>query len=406
MREIPHLSMKKLLSLEIAVFLAGVFFSIAILQIGAVLLFLTAFRIYYLKLREKQHEFLDALALFYVLSGLLAVLFSPRPEYSMPAFMKSIIIATLIPALFFVRWDNRLSLTRFAAAVTLLATAASLAGFVHFFQGYERTAGFYGGYYTLAAMMVFTLPLGIGLIVDTQGYSRFLLIGAVVLQLAALWWTYTRSAFLALCVALAVGMLVLISRHRELFSLNVIARLAGLMAIPVILTLLVLSSPDPRINPFRHESEIKSENLDLTSGRSEIYQDAQRIIGSDFAHRAWKNILIGHGLRSRELLVNSQFRSWESDYLEVYMNQGILGLAILLGLYIALFLRVRIIFKMPPRGRKYFLVITLLVSTVGFWIMSFFTLQMQSISGSSLFVFLFMAWELAGQKDTPELLKQ
>ncbi|OPX34434.1 hypothetical protein B1H10_03680, partial [candidate division KSB1 bacterium 4484_188] len=167
-----------------------------------------------------------------------------------------------------------------------------------------------------------------------------------------------------------------------------------IITVPLLIIVLIFSSRDSRINPWVSPEKATTTTSDLTSGRGEILRDARHLIQEDWQIANWQAMLFGHGLRSRKILFRSQFRSWESDYLEVFINQGTVGLLLLLGIYYFFLRRVYFILQSREAHPQLWFIKGVAISALAFWLMSFLTLQIQSISSGAIFVFLY-SWMIA-----------
>ncbi len=257
-------------------------------------------------------------------SGLLAfAIAAPRPG-----------VRELVPFLILCAWPaivrawprGQLSLRRWAWGFTGVATLAALAGGVRHFAGVERTYGFYGGYFTLAVLLAVALPIGCGLWATTRDRrASWWLAVALVVQLVALWWTGTRSAYLAFLVAHAIWWLTSVRRVPK--------RSLATLALPVLLLGFLARSSDSRLNPVRNAPNPREITEDLSSGRLGIMRDAAVQWSAAWHLGAVGRLLFGYGLESRGRLVGGAFKSWESDWLQALMDQGIFGVACLAWVY-------------------------------------------------------------------------
>jgi len=246
----------------------------------------------------------------------------------------------------------------------------------------ERAYGFYGGYFTLATIMAFTIPLSAGYALASAGIRRKLILISLLLQTLALWYSYTRTAFLA--VIAGMGLWFLFSLYRALREKNTLRIRPALWLLlpPVLLLILIFTSSDPRINPLAGPlpAQTAVQQQDFSSGRQSIWADARRIIAQDWQEKNWLPILLGHGARSRQRLIGNQYTSWESDYLQAYMNHGLLGLLIVLGVYFY-FLKnaYRTFLSNHPTQQG------IAIAALGFFLMSFLTLQLYSLNAAGIF---------------------
>ena len=184
-----------------------------------------------------------------------------------PHFM----ILSYFPLTYLIQNRRSFKTSQWLQWVLVLATLSAIVGIIFHFMGKERTTSTYGGYYTLANMMAWSIPLSIALLLESKGRKTLIYGVVIVMQLLALWWTYTRSAMLALVGVIGIWFLFccvqMISRKR-LPAKQQLLRWTFILSLPVLLAVFTLTSPDPRINPFA-----KSEN-----GQQEINELQQQWI--------------------------------------------------------------------------------------------------------------------------------
>jgi len=155
------------------------------------------------------------------------------------------------------------------------------------------------------------------------------------------------------------------------------------LSLPLLLVIFTLTSNNPRINPLVKNQIYNRENVDLTSGRESIMQDAYQVISEDLQKGQFKKFILGYGQHSRYRLVNNEFTSWESDYLQILMNQGIVGLAIILLLY--LYFLKRILRGLLSNNH---LLQGLAASGLTIFLMSFFTLKLTGWHSGAMFMII------------------
>lgn len=368
-------------------FVISIFVSLPVTQIAAILLFLVSV----LEYRREIYRKIPPLGILFfgmLISGLAGVIFSPAPAISAPALMRFV-----IPLGIFGIWqtmrDDKIR-QWLVKAIVLAGSAAALLGIVNFLKGLPRTQGFFGGYFTLATQMALSLPITVNWLQRQKGKWRAAANVALFVQLLALWWTFTRSAFLGVMLGCALVGLLEFVRGKGGFA----AKLRGVQlwwGVPLLIMLLIITSPDPRINPLAQDAKPATKTTqsgDFTSGRSSIIQDAVQILKDDLRKNQWDNILLGHGLRSRILLVESQFKSWESDFLEAMMNQGLIGLLLTLAIYLV------VAQQLIKRWRRQSVtgeLAGLTAALLAFMLMAMLTLQLQSLNAAAVFAFL-AAW--------------
>lgn len=366
-------------------FVISIFLSLPLTQMAAALLLvLSAFE--HRQRLFSQIPVLGYLFLFILISGIMAVFISPSPAVSTTALMRFV-----IPLGVFALWQtSREEKLRswLILAVILAGTAAATLGIFNYLRGMQRTQGFFGGYFTLATQMTLAIPLTVVWLQKQKGQMRAWANLALFVQLLALWFTFTRSAFLGLMVGGAVvGMLEFVKSKATMSGK--LKQVQLWWGIPLLLLLLILTSSDPRINPLSHPpasgQAVTTQSADLTSGRGSIIRDALHILKEDFQENRWGKLLLGHGLRSRLLLVESQYKSWESDFLEALMNQGMIGLLLTLAIYFWVLL---ILIRCWRRGDASGELSGLTVALIAYGVMSLLTLQLQSLNAAAVFTFL------------------
>ncbi|RMD90527.1 MAG: hypothetical protein D6813_09035, partial [Calditrichaeota bacterium] len=125
---------------------------------------------------------------------------------------------------------------------------------------------------------------------------------------------------------------------------------------------------------------------DLTSGRASIWRDAGRILQNDLNQMKLGYLLVGHGLKSRQRLVGNKYTSWESDYLQAMMDQGIVGLLLVLLFYFYMLQKaIRTVIWQTDRFLQAAGVVIFQL-----WIMSFFTLKVISFIDAAIWVVLYV----------------
>lgn len=365
-------------------FCAGFFISHILVQIGAVLFFLYTL---HLVLRRQRviTGLVPGMILVYLISGLYAFTVSGQSWSQPKDLMPHLVLFALIPV--GVEADRLLRPHRavWLEWIVYGAGLSALAGVINHFAGMPRTEGFFGGYFTLATLMTFTIPVSIGMMIHLSAARRLMVALSLVLQISALWWTETRSAFLGLFVGLdAWGLAVFLRWFRDcrLTALQKSLWIALFIALPIALGSAVLQSDNPRLNPFVQKENIQQN---FTSGRKSIVEDALGILRDDIREGRWTTLLIGHGLSSRKRLVDSPYRSWESDYLQALMNQGVVGLVLVCIIY-------GVFFKQTLKAllSKQYLSGALAAASLAFLVMSFLTLQLSGFNSAAIFVFLYV----------------
>jgi len=275
--------------------------------------------------------------------------------------------------------------------IIIFALFSALAGIKNHFTGVERTVGFYGGYFNLAGLMAFTIPITFGKYLSAVSGKKWYYFTNVMLQISALWWTFTRSAYLAIVLGFCFWILVFIfygMTGKLKISTGLFKIILNIGLVPFFLVIFILTSSDHRINPFQGSDNQKEEIIDsqdFSSGRRSIIDDAVNITSQEIEEGDFLALVFGHGLQSRQLLVDSPFTSWESDYLQALMDQGIVGLLIIIIMYFLLFTAI-----IRQKNILNFQNSALAVSGIGIFVMSFLTQRIISLASGGLFVILYL----------------
>ncbi len=370
----------------LATLIAGITISHILFQAAAV--FLLFYWFVEFRAGNSIHMSLMEKFLFlYFISGVFALFLTENPLGNLPHLMPHIILLSAIP----LNWrfsrdgfpeDALINLTLFFTSV------AALAGVGYHFAGSLRTHGFNGGYFTLASVMAFSIPIVLAESFRLhKGLSRNGMFLLSVVHLFAMWWTFTRSAFLGILGALTIWIAANVWQEvRKSGVLTLGATITARLTLIVLLFTLIFTARDSRINPLYNSppsAAVSAKSLDLTSGRASIYQDARHFLHQDWKEGHWINVLLGHGLNSRNRMVQSKFTSWESDYLQSLMNQGLVGLVLVIVIY-GLFLKRAFRSLLSDNWRQQ----GVGAAALAFWLMSFFTLKLTGFTDAAIFAVL------------------
>jgi hypothetical protein len=367
------------------IFIAGLFFTPLLLQAAAGIFFIIFLFLIFRKIRP-TFSLPHYLILCYLLSAIITFLTSAQSWYELPKFLPHFILLSYLPLSMLMK-RKEVKIDCWYHWIIFCAGLAALAGAVNFALGKDRTTTTFGGYFTLAALMSWSIPLTSGGFLENKFKKFYWYIPLLLLQLFALWWTFTRSAFLGLFAGFAVWFMQVLLRKQKLTK-SALIRWIVIFSLPLILLLLIFFSSDKRINPISPELQSQPSTLDLTSGRKGIILDALEILKSDINNQNIDRLLFGHGLSSYRRLVTSIFSSWESDYLEILMNQGLIGLFILLLLY---FYFLKAIWK--GLQSENIRLNSLAITGIVFVVMSFFTLKLCSWHSGGIFLITLLMLE-------------
>lgn len=345
--------------------------------------------------RHRRFKTIHWMLIAYALSAILAFGIAGHSLKQHSSLLSQLVLLGLIPLSLWMEDAGYPALRSWARWLVGLALLACLAGVYHHFQGMDRVKGFFGSYFTIAVLLVCTIPVSCGMLLSGKlDWRRAYYLPVLGLQLLTLWWTYTRSAFLGLFIGMGVFALALFLRdirRPDGFKGAVLAKWGILLALPAILLSLMLTAADPRINPFYKAppdapvvAEETAPSQDFSSGRKAIVADAMRITAGELRQGNYTKLLFGHGLSSRKRMVEGYISSWESDFLQVFMNQGLIGLLLAMGIY-AGFARVIWHGLRSPD----LLLTGLAAAGVGYSVMSFFTLQITAFNSAGTFALLY-----------------
>ena len=104
----------------------------------------------------------------------------------------------------------------------------------------------------------------------------------------------------------------------------------------------------------------------------------------------WQNILFGHGLNSRVILFpSSHYTSWESEYIESFMTQGLIGLLLVILIYYQFFKNLFNLQNKSSNSIYRIFSLGISISGISFGIISFFSSQLLGQNSSAYFVVLY-----------------
>lgn len=314
-------TIEKIIWLGILVFLASLILSIAIVQIISILLIvLWLIKIFKSKSYKLQSTPLDIPVLLFILSRLSGILFSVNHEVSTPALWTEIIFYLLF--FFFTHnidvtddFRNHLMIKVFI----VVGVVAAIIGIAKFGFGFEsRASSTTSGYYTFG--MYLTVLIGIMLALNKQKEifpKKLFFIISITLAIIALMFTFNRIHWLATAVIVLVY--GIFKNRRVLISAGFAA---GLM---LIIFPSVLQRATTLLSPLSHTSE-----------RATLWQGAIKI---------WdERVFFGFGVDTFPLifplkyeLIDQGISNWHNDFLQMYMECGIVGLIIFIYLAVVIF---------------------------------------------------------------------
>lgn len=340
----------------------------------------------YLIIRHLKKRKLTAIELLIILlffSSLLSIYLSPNPSVAVKNIIYHSILLIIIPFSYLAEYDKKINIYLVGKMISVFALLTACLGIVRFINGAERAFGFFGGYYTLACILGFSIPITIATIFYSKNLWKYITIISALVQVAALWFTFTRSALLGLLAGCVISIVILFFQSDIKKSTRTKIVLASILTAIAMVTLLLTTS-DSRLNPL-----MIFNNPDLSSGRNEIYYDAYEVFKTDL-NTGWKNIILGHGLESRIIFFpKSLYTSWESDYIETFISQGLVGLLLVVLIYYQLFKRLFQLLLKVSQTEYYKFALGLLVSGIAFFTISFFSSQLVGRNSSAYFVVIY-----------------
>ena len=363
--------------------IVGIFFSNAVLQISTGLFL--PFIIYLVIKKGNQSRLrpIEKLILLLLLSGILSLFFSPMPSFASKNIIRHCILLTIIPLFYMADNDDFISIDVLGKLISVFALFTAAYGIIRYINGAERAFGFFAGYYTLSAVLAFSLPITFASIFYSKNYWKYLAGISSFVQATALWLTFTRSALLGIVIGSLVIIIILLFRGD--ISKHVRNKIILMSALSLILIIFLLfTTTDARINPIKIFS-----NTDISSGRNEIYNDAYNTMMTDLKS-GWENIFFGHGLNSRVILFpSSHYTSWESEYIESFMTQGLIGLLLVILIYYLFFKNLfSLLLRLKDSNFRIFS-LGIAISGISFWIISFFSSQLLGQNSSAYIVVLY-----------------
>ena len=277
------------------------FISSAVVQI-CIVLFLPAIIIVYVqKYRSKLLTQIDLLLLLLFLSGVISVLLSANRQLSFHSLPRLALLLTAIPLSFLYLKDESINLKFFLFLIAGGGLISGIAGVINHFSTGERAFGLFAGYYTLASLLTFSSLITFGSLFLVPFKFRILFTASIAVQLTALWFTYTRSAYLGVIIGLTAGLIILFFFFKKNNIKSFLFPVASIGAISIIILILIFSSDDIRINPLSILYENQNQN-DFSSGRLSLYSEAAVVISSDLENTKIIKLLLGRGLNSRIII--------------------------------------------------------------------------------------------------------
>lgn len=231
----------------------------------------------------------------------------------------------------------------------------------------NRVTGFTGAFYRLSTFLVFIIPIGITLTLSSCGWVRRLLSLCIPVLFMAVFFTFTRGAWIAVAVEVVLLVFIFLKRFRMILIsvfVTVLLAIGGLAYQSVLPTQVILhGSEQPRIEAIKLSLEIAQRHPFTGIG-----------YGKETFSKYYPDTYVKH---SHNIFVNT------------VVETGIVGLFLLTGMVWLIgkaFLRA-IRLEMVP-GRKYILA-GLFASCTGFLVLNMFDYMYHGWPGQ-------MVWMLIG----------
>ncbi len=315
--------------------------------------------------------------------------------------MHHLALLSTIPVSYIFVHKKRPTILEFAYIAVFFAAITASAGIANYIRNPFRAYGFFAGPYSLANIMVLSLPFSIALLMYSKKWNwfRIFTLLSIALQTAALWLTFTRGAIGGVIIGFGAGLLIWYKQVADKSSKRIKKPVYIYLSFVGLILSLMLNSQDLRINPISYFSPDARAVVDLSSGRLTIIKEALAIQQKNIEQGNWSNILFGYGLRSRKTVSEFKTGGWESDYLGVLMNQGVFGLFCVLWIYFLLFKKVREKLMAANGSRYYPFYWAVAVCAIAFWIMSFVTSELNGMNSSAQIAILFALLASASNSD-------
>jgi O-antigen ligase len=302
------------------VFTASMMFSIALAQISVGIM--TALWLVKLTTRHDAkfvRTALDIPYLAFVSARLLSILFSSHLEVSLDALYKEILFYIV-----FFLFTNTIDVTNNKRMITLLrllfvcAVIAAVYGTAKYLLGYaDRASSSTGGYYTLGVFLLAVTSLVLVLGQNKSFFpKRSLWIIGCLLCTIGIFFTFNRIHWIA--ISLIIIAISIIWQRRILYVFLV---LIGIMLV------------DPTIRIRMYETIFLFSHM---SERDVLWKTALNL--------SVQHPLFGFGPRTFEVifpnfdvLLDKGIRSWHNDYLEIFMESGLIGLGAYIWLLVSVF---------------------------------------------------------------------
>jgi len=313
----------------VATMLASLLISLALLQLFIALLFIIWL---FEKDKLKAGDTFLYLILAFGLLRLITVFTSEYFDSSLRTIQKELLFYTTSPALFYyLKTFSRKKISKLSDILIHSGAVVALIGFVLFVLGtHHRAQSFGSGYATFSTYLTAVLMFILSLHSRYEGSKKTLL-----------WSVETGLIFTGVILAMGRADLAILI----IFGIGIIflRRIPLKKLIPAMLITVILTFIGLQFNPG--EANKRIANPTTLSDRDILYQG--------FFELAGDHPLLGFGPRTfhdifpfQEMLADKEVGSWHNEYVQTYLEGGIVALLILLSIIYLFFHKSKwVIFK-------------------------------------------------------------
>lgn len=320
---------QKYVFLITAGFLASFLISLALLQLFAALLF---FGWLFEKNKSKGIDTLIYIVLAFGVVRLISIIFSEYFDSSIVAVQKELLFySTIIALSFYIKTFSRKELIRLFEIFIHSGAVVAIIGIILFsFGKVHRAQSFGSGYSTFSTYLVVVLMFVLSL------HSHFQLRSKITL------WIAETSVIISgivlamgradIAIALSLGLIIIFFRKITVGKLSIVL----LAAFIIIFSALQFNN---------EESQKRVSNPTTLSDRDVLYEG--------FSDLAFEHPVLGFGPRTfhdifpyKDKLADKKVGSWHNDFIQTYLESGVLALILLLLLIFTVFAKANwVIFK-------------------------------------------------------------
>ena len=172
----PNPFLIKIIRLLSLLFLIGIFFSNALMQIATTIFFPIVIYLIIRHIKERKLTPLELLIILLFFSSILSIYLSPNPSIAVKNIIYHSILLIIIPLSYLTEYDKKTSIYSVGKMISVFALLTACLGIVRFSSGAERAFGFFGGYYTLACILAFSIPITVAMIFYSKNLWKYITI--------------------------------------------------------------------------------------------------------------------------------------------------------------------------------------------------------------------------------------